>query len=259
MPANQLRPLTNYQSSFKYRPMPSSTTPPPNSHTIEPSPTDSLLAGKQSTKLTPLLVLVAFAAGITCLMAMQFDRSLSTLLRDFDLPGDFQKAISLSETFAHGFGVFFILLSVFVIAYHRRRAVLIAILITTLSGLTANALKATVVRVRPHADGLQVIGHGEVQLDSADAVERSFWDARQRSFPSGHSATAWGLAIGLSLVFRRGWWIFAILATLACVQRLESGAHYPSDVLAGIAIAFLIAACVTASPTVRSQLMANTD
>ena len=213
------------------------------------------LVSKQLTRLTPLLVCVAVVAGVVCPVAMQFDRELSTSLRGFSLPGDLRKAIALSETFAHGFGVFFILLSIFVIAQQRRRAVWIVILITALSGLTANALKATVVRVRPHADGLQVIGHGEVTVDAADAVERSFWDARQRSFPSGHSATAWGLAIGLSLLFRRGWWIFALLATFACIQRLESGAHYPSDVLAGMAIAFLIAACVTASPAVRSQLI----
>lgn len=233
---------------------PSDSSKPLNELQAETGRADQSPVRKSFAKLTATFVFCAAIAGIVCPLAMRFDRSLSMSLREIALPGDFQKAITLSETFAHGFGVFFILLSVFVIAQQRRRAVWIAILITALSGLTANALKATVVRVRPHADGLQVIGHGGVQADSTDAVERSYWDARQRSFPSGHSATAWGLAIGLSLVFRRGWWIFAVLATLACIQRLESGAHYPSDVLAGTAIAFLIAACVIASPTVRARL-----
>ncbi len=39
-----------------------------------------------------------------------------------------------------------------------------------------------------------------------------------------------------------------MLAVLACFQRIESGAHYPSDVLAGAAIAFLFAACFLAVP-----------
>ncbi len=211
----------------------------------------------QVAKLALVFFSVAIAAGTICPAAMQFDKSISGALRQMDLPGDLQKAISLSESFAHGFGVFFIMLSIFVIAHNRRRAVLIAILITVLSGVTANVLKATVVRVRPHADGLQVIEVGATQQVSAEAVERSFWDSRQRSFPSGHSATAWGLAIGLSLIFWRGWWIFAMLATLACVQRIESGAHYPSDVLAGMAIAFLLAACVVLLPSVQKQLQAD--
>lgn len=185
---------------------------------------------------------------------MLFDRPASVFLRQIKLPGDLQKAIALSEAFAHGLGVAFILSSVYVIAVNRRRAVIIAILITAISGVTANVLKATVVRIRPHAEGLRVIGHDETTSQTTEAVERSFWDARQRSFPSGHAATAWGLAIGLSLVFLRGWWIFGTLAVLACVQRIESGAHYPSDVLAGMSIAFIIAACALASPSIRRQL-----
>jgi len=200
------------------------------------------------------LLIGALLSGGLCPLAMQFDTSISAYLRQFKLPGDLQKAITLSEVFAHGLGVTCILLAVYVIAVDRRRMVYIAILITALSGATANALKAAVVRVRPHAEGLQVKGHNDLDSLSEEAVERSFWDARQRSFPSGHAATAWGLAIGLTLVFGRGWWIFGMLAVLASVQRIESEAHYPSDVLAGASIAFIIAACVVALPRIRRRL-----
>lgn len=223
--------------------------------------TYSDLAGQHSSasgwfaRPVPAFLLAAVLAGVASPLAVRFDRPASVFLRQIKLPGDLQKAIALSEAFAHGLGVAFILSSVFVIAVNRRRAVIIAILITAISGLTANVLKATVVRIRPHAEGLQVFGHNESTSQTAEAVERSFWDARQRSFPSGHAATAWGLAIGLSLVFLRGWWIFGMLAVLACVQRIESGAHYPSDVLAGMSIAFIIAACALASPSIRRQLV----
>ncbi len=213
-------------------------------------------------RLSASFLLASVALGGLCPWAMQFDQRASSFLRNLDLPGDIQKAISLSEVFAHGLGVAAILLTLLYVAVHRRRVVMIAVLITALSGLTANALKATVVRVRPHAEGLQVIGHNDSHNDSnnaatannAEAVEQSFWDARQRSFPSGHAATAWGLAIGLSLVFWRGWWIFGMLAVLASLQRIESGAHYPSDVLAGMAIAFFISACILASSRIRVEL-----
>jgi len=204
---------------------------------------------------TTAYLLTALLVGGFCPLAMPFDQPISAFLRQMKLPGDLQKAISLSEAFAHGLGVAFILITVFVVAVNRRRAVSIAVLITALSGTTANVLKATVVRVRPHAEGLQVKGHNEPISDPAEAVDLSYWDARQRSFPSGHAATAWGLAIGLSLVFWRGWWIFGMLAVLASVQRIESGAHFPSDVLAGMAIAFIIAAFTLATPAVRKQLV----
>lgn len=216
----------------------------------------------------------AIVSAAVCPVALQFDQSISDSLRGWKMPGDLKKMVMLSEAFAHGAGVFFILLSVFVVAISRRRTVLIALLITALSGVISNGLKATVVRVRPHAVGLQVkaetetnaeshAGDPEVATEAVNAselvVEASFWDARQRSFPSGHTATAWGLAIGLSLCFPRAWWIFTILAILATVQRLESGAHYPSDVFAGAAIAFTVAACILAIPKIRATITEDNE
>ncbi len=91
-------------------------------------------------------------------LAIQVDKEVSATVRHWDMPGDLQKGIALSEAFAHGFGVTCILLSIFVVATHRRKAVWIAVLLTLASGITANLLKATIVRVRPHAEGLQVEG-----------------------------------------------------------------------------------------------------
>lgn len=214
---------------------------------------DILATGRESAALGWWFVGMAIAAGLLCPIAFQFDNSIVGNLDGWDVPGDLKKAIQLSEAFAHGVGATFILLSVFVVVVDRRRAVVVAIMITALSGILANVLKTTVVRVRPYAAGLQVKDHvGSIPANNATEaitdelaliVERSIWDTRQRSFPSGHSATACGLAIGLSLLFPRAWWIFAVLATFACFQRLESGAHFLSDVFAGAGIAFLVAAC----------------
>ncbi len=225
------------------------------------------VATRRKSRLGRQFFAVAMAAAVICPVAFKYDDPIASFFRGWDLPGDLQKTIQLSEAFAHGSGVTFILLSVLVVATNRRRAVLVAILITALSGLIANGLKATVVRIRPHATGLQVkdvndVGqenqsNGLASAGTNQVVEASFWDSRQRSFPSGHAATAWGLAIGLSLVFRRAWWIFAVLATLASLQRLESGAHYLSDVLAGGAIAFLVAAFLVSIPQLREQLELN--
>jgi membrane-associated phospholipid phosphatase len=50
------------------------------------------------------------------------------------------------------------------------------------------------------------------------------------------------LAIVLSYYYPRGRWLFTIFAGLAMLQRLDAHAHYLSDVLAGAALAFLLAA-----------------
>jgi membrane-associated phospholipid phosphatase len=209
-----------------------------------------------ATNSNRVLSLIAIAAILVCPAVYPFDGELSQFLRQPDLPGDLRKAIELSEAFAHGFGVFFILMSVFVVSVSRRKQVLVAILITLSSGLLANGMKAAFVRVRPHAEGLVVASSNSAAPPKAEVVEASFWDARQRSFPSGHSATAWGLAIGLALLFPRGIWIFISLALLASAQRIVSGAHYPSDVVAGIAIAFLCAAVILSSKRVRVMMQA---
>jgi membrane-associated phospholipid phosphatase len=218
---------------------------------------------RRRSRLVMGFLAIATVAGLLCPLALQFDHSLSQSVRGWNAPGDLRKAIALSEAFAHGIGVTFILLSVFVVAVDRRKMIWIAILITALSGGLANALKATVVRVRPHSVDL-VVDAGSASTQQGDAgansqsapalVASSFWDSRQRSFPSGHTATAWGLAIGLSLAFRNAWWLFAVLATLASFQRLESGAHYLSDVFAGAAIAFLVAACILSIPRIRKEI-----
>ena len=66
-----------------------------------------------------------------------------------------------------------------------------------------------------------------------------------RAFPSAHAASAVGLAVALSRFYPQGRPLFVGLAVLACLQRMTSGAHFLSDVLAGAAIGYLFAhACV---------------
>lgn len=58
------------------------------------------------------------------------------------------------------------------------------------------------------------------------------------SFPSGHTASAFALATSLSIRYPK-WYVIAPSALWACsvgFSRMNQGAHYPSDVLAGAAI-----------------------
>ena len=61
------------------------------------------------------------------------------------------------------------------------------------------------------------------------------------SYPSGHTTTAVFLAAILSVHFPRAWFLWWGLAVGCMMDRLESAQHYPSDVLAGIAVGLMVA------------------
>jgi undecaprenyl-diphosphatase len=61
-------------------------------------------------------------------------------------------------------------------------------------------------------------------------------DRMYQSFPSAHTATATGLAIACAKLYPRASWFFVLLVCLCGLQRLESSAHFLSDVLAGAAL-----------------------
>ena len=66
-----------------------------------------------------------------------------------------------------------------------------------------------------------------------------------QSFPSGHTATAVGLAVALACAYPRGRWFFAGMALLAACQRVGDGHHFLSDTLAGASVAFLWCGVIT--------------
>jgi len=189
----------------------------------------------------PYLGALAFA--LLALPAFTLDISLARYLRDIQLPGDLRDLVRIAEVFAHGWGVLFILITVAVLAPQLRRRLPRIIACAAASGLTALLLKWTIARQRPHTCDLQgsvwSTFHGLSPWLSGESIPQL--SGRQlESFPSGHTATAVGLAIGLSYLFPRGRWLFTFFALLAALQRMDSGAHFLSDTLVATAVAFLI-------------------
>lgn len=180
---------------------------------------------------------VAFVTALIVLFAcLNYDIRISTTVRGMKVPGDVQKAINLCETVAHGSGCFAILASLLWIDQWNRHRLWRAAFFTAVCGITSNLSKYMIPRIRPNALSL----HEPPITSSWDTwgipLSGSWFEEASRSFPSGHSATAVALAIGLSHVYPRGRWIFAMLAIGACFQRLFAGAHYMSDIMGGVAI-----------------------
>ena len=65
-----------------------------------------------------------------------------------------------------------------------------------------------------------------------------------RSFPSGHSASAFSMATAIAKRYT-DWWVQVpayTLATGAAFQRIDSGVHWASDVFVGAALGFAVSA-----------------
>ena len=163
---------------------------------------------------------------------LSWDNAWAHQRTSLHIPGDLAKAVQLAEVFAHGSGIIAILGTLFWLDIPRRKLLLYPMVTCLSAGIIANGLKLVFTRIRPHADNNLTALDNWMPLFSG-----KFLDATHRSFPSGHSATAVGLAIGLSLVYPQGKYLFVLFALLACLQRIVSESHFPSDVLAGIVIA----------------------
>jgi len=176
----------------------------------------------------------------TCLVAaallLPWDVSVARYCRHGDYPKFIGDVLQNAEPFGHAAGVALIVLTV-VALDSRARWLAPALAASALSGgIAANIAKLMVSRTRPR---------------NFDLLDGSLWDtfgdwlplfsrgATGQSFPSAHTATAVGLAVMLTAAYPRGRWWFASLAALVGLHRIQSSAHYPSDVCVGVALGWI--------------------
>jgi undecaprenyl-diphosphatase len=110
----------------------------------------------------------------------------------------------------------------------RRRPAAVLLLIAVLTAsLTSTGIKHLAGRVRP--------GYPDAGLFLGPAWRPA---SSRESFPSGHSAAAIALTVVLSQLYPRGGVIFWTLGLMCALMRYLVDAHWPSDVLIGIAIGY---------------------
>jgi membrane-associated phospholipid phosphatase len=184
--------------------------------------------------------MLAIAFAVLGVISSFWDLEISRLATSIKIPGDLRKGIHLSEAFAHFSGVVAILGTLLLVDLKNRSRLIQACLLVTTSGIVSNAAKYIIPRYRPHS-----LEEASIPIQSSLDTwgvpwSGSWFEEAVRSFPSGHSATAVALAIALSVIYPRGRWVFVIVAFMACLQRLVSGAHFLSDIMAGSGIAVLV-------------------
>lgn len=186
------------------------------------------------------------ASAVSC---FTLDNGLVSFLSRGGLPGDLERTILLCEAFAHGGGVILILFVLFSVDKHRRRSLVVVAGCALWSGLAADFIKLFVQRLRPSAmteSGFDAVASfqsfGFTRLSELLAEHAH----AQQSFPSAHTATAFGFALGLIWLYRRGTVSLLLIAVLAGIQRIVVSAHWPSDVVAGATVAILVAPIVIA-------------
>lgn len=181
-----------------------------------------------------LVLLAATALSIDVYAAKRWKR--------YPQNGVAYSAAILSESFGHGLGVGWILLTIATLDPLKRRQVAPLAVLAFGSGLFANVFKLAVQRWRPlYFRGSNSVWDTFVGWPIAGAsyspLERLGKEIQ--SFPSAHVATATGLAIGLTMIYPRGRWLFISGAILAALQRQAVRAHFTSDTLVGAAVGCL--------------------
>ena len=127
-------------------------------------------------------------------------------------------------------GLFWIALTVALLCFRSTRRVGVYCAASmALTFLVVNcAVKPLVARIRPYDlfPEIQLLVHAEGDF----------------SFPSGHSANSFSVAWVLFRMAPKKYGVPAlVLAMLIALSRLYVGVHYPTDVLAGAAVAILLA------------------
>jgi membrane-associated phospholipid phosphatase len=184
------------------------------------------------------------------LFISRYDAWLTHPDRVHQLPGDVLRLFFLTEFFAHGFGVVVLAAGIFMLAPGSRACIPRIAACALWPGLIAHLLKIQFARRRP----IRFFDEFSVSHFPDDPSKtwlgwfhKNQWNYEyiNQSFPSAHTATVWGLAIGMIWAFPQGRWLFIVIAAMASIQRVISYAHWPSDVLLGAAVAFFCAGALT--------------
>lgn len=163
------------------------------------------------------------------------------------MSGDLRRSLGILTEYGQATFIVLTALVIWALDPGRRRWLLDWLAAIVLTGAATVALKVLIGRPRPVlGDPFGFIGPlGSVDLGSAGV--RSSWQvfddsvAIVWSMPSNHAAFAAIMSVFLARHYPALTGIAAVLAGVVGFGRVAAGAHYPSDVLAGLLIGWVVA------------------
>ncbi len=212
-----------------------------------PTNTSEGFRGRACSFYTTRCGLAALGFSGASIMALTLDMFVARSMEGLRLPGDIAKFVNYSEVFGHGLGIAMIILVATTLDWRGWRVGGFLAAHAFGAGVLANSMKLLVARTRPYAcpdltaDVRSTFVGAFPGLAWLTGSKLNLTDASYASFPSAHSATAAGLALALTICYPKGRWWFLLFACLAGSQRIFARAHFASDVLAGYAVAMVVA------------------
>jgi hypothetical protein len=107
-----------------------------------------------------------------------------------------------------------------------------------LAGLASNVVKLLISRTRPREFDFEA--HASALESFRGVLAFGAGGSAQQGFPSAHSACAFGFAVALATLLPRHRKLLLGYAVLVCLQRIGSGAHFPSDVCFGGLLGYIV-------------------
>lgn len=175
-----------------------------------------------------LLLFILLFSGFGSLHSQNLDIELLQRINGIEAGNGFNHAmlfVSDAELFVEAGGV----LGMGVVGLVKQDVKLLETSVSTSVALGANliitlALKRAVQRPRPMQTYPDLI------------INHGLYKANNRSFPSGHTSSVFTFATAITLAYPE-WYVAVPLyawASTVAFSRMYLGAHYPSDVLAGV-------------------------
>ncbi len=159
-------------------------------------------------------VSLLWLAGISLLlvpMASLIDVQVARWFSHDPLSRELGDVLDLSLVYAHGSGIFLILVGIILLAPKCRWHVPRLATLAMGSGAVATLTKMFILRPRPNSLKLETATYDYAWIWSFDGTlsQVADFDAGTRAFPSAYLATATALTVGLWVVLPRGRWLFA--------------------------------------------------
>ena len=193
-------------------------------------------------------------------ISLLMDKLIVGIIQRIDigrLPGDAERALQSLKEFGQAVAMIVAFLLIYAMDKPQRKMLPRLLVCILLPLILVWPMKWVVHRLRPHTTeeysttlGLGFFlgsepSKGHLELEFADkekiTAQGYLSSSDKQSFPSAHTAAAFGFAVGLSMMYPAGRLVFYGLAIGCGFHRVLFGAHWFSDVVAAVFIGILLA------------------